>query len=86
MVLIRESTIEIAYDVEKLLDEWKIRLLLLDERILMESKSLMQKYDFLSNFDSIHLATAKHHYEKILSTDHLFLLIDEVTVEDPRDI
>ena len=86
LVLIRESTIKVAFDVEKSLDEWEIRLLPLDKEILIESKRLMKKYDFLCTFDAIHIATASHYNEKILSTDHLFPLIEDLTVENPRDI
>ena len=84
LVLLRESTKGNALNIEEVCKDWKISLLGLDEQIITESNQLMRKYDFLGTFDALHVATAIIHDEKILSTDHVFPLIDEIQVEDPR--
>jgi PIN domain nuclease of toxin-antitoxin system len=84
LVLLREATPEEAFKVEKVIKNWKIQLIPLNENILKRSKSLMQQNDFLGTFDSIHIATSLIYQEPILSTDHVFSLIPELVVEDPR--
>ncbi len=84
LVLIREENIDIALSVEDKLRNLRIKLLPLEERILLESNGLMVQFDFLGTFDALHIATAKLHKEKILSTDHIFGMIPGLSVEDPR--
>jgi predicted nucleic acid-binding protein len=86
LVLTREENIDLALSVEDKLKNLKINLLPLDERILKESNKIMGQFDFLGIFDSIHIATAKIHSEKILSTDHIFEMIPGLSVEDPRKV
>lgn len=85
LVLTRENTIEEALSVEKIISRYKIKLLPLNEKILAKSKHLIKKFEFLGTFDSLHAATALLYKEKILSTDHVFLLISKLDVEDPRE-
>jgi len=85
LVLLREATIDEAFRVEEVIKCWKIKLIPLDEKVMKRSKKLMQQNDFLGTFDSIHIATALINNEPILSTDHVFSLISELDVEDPRD-
>lgn len=84
LVLLREATTEEAFRVENVIKTWKIKLIPLDEKVMKRSKKLMQQNDFLGTFDSIHIATALINNEPILSTDHVFSLIPELDVEDPR--
>ncbi len=84
LILMREENIESALGVEEKLKNLHIKLLPLEENILSESNSLMEEFDFLATFDALHIATAKLHKEKILSTDHIFKLIPDLSVEDPR--
>ena len=44
----------------------------------------MQKFDFLGTFDALHIATAIIQKEKIMSSDHVFPLIPELGIIDPR--
>ncbi|UCF08499.1 MAG: PIN domain-containing protein [Thermoplasmata archaeon] len=84
LVLMREENIESVFRIEEKLNSLKIKLLPLDENIISESNNLMKDFDFLATFDAIHIATAKLHKEKVLSTDHIFKLVPGLTVEDPR--
>ncbi|UCE38320.1 MAG: PIN domain-containing protein [Thermoplasmata archaeon] len=86
LVLIRDENIDVALRVEDILKNLKIKLLPLDERILKESNKMMKQFDFLGTFDSLHIATAKLHGEKILSTDHIFEMIPDLLAEDPRNV
>jgi uncharacterized protein with PIN domain len=85
LVLLRETTPEEAFRVEEIIKKWKIKLIPLDEKVMKKSKKLMQQNDFLGTFDSIHIATALINKEPILSTDHVFSLIPELDIMDPRD-
>jgi PIN domain nuclease of toxin-antitoxin system len=84
LILIREENIDSALSVEEKIKNMNIKLLPLDEEVLKESNHLMGQFDFLGTFDALHIATAKLHKEKILSTDHIFELIPGLPVEDPR--
>jgi PIN domain nuclease of toxin-antitoxin system len=84
LVLMREDDIESVFKIENKLKAHKVKLLPLDEDIISESNNLMKDFDFLATFDAIHIATAKLHEEKILSTDHILKLVPGLTVEDPR--
>jgi predicted nucleic acid-binding protein len=84
LVLLREATTEEVFRVEEIIKKWKIKLIPLDESVMKRSKKLMRQNEFLGTFDSIHIATALIHKEQILSTDHVFSLIPELDVEDPR--
>ena len=85
LVLMREEDIGSVFKIEEKLKAHKIKLLSLDERIISDSDKLMRDFDFLATFDAIHIATAKYHKEKVLTTDHLFSLIPGLSVEDPRE-
>jgi uncharacterized protein with PIN domain len=85
LVLLREASLQDAFRVEDVIKKWKIKLIPLDDKVLERSKKLIQQNDFLATFDSIHIATALMNNEQILSTDHVFSLIPELVVEDPRD-
>ena len=85
LVLLRESIPKEAFSVEKEIKKWKIKLIPLDEKILNKGKKLMQKFDFLGTFDALHIATAIIQNEKIMSSDHVFPLIPELEIVDPRD-
>lgn len=85
LVLMREEDIGSVLGIQEKLKSLKIKLLPLEENILSESNNLMKDFDFLATFDAIHIATAKFHKEKILSTDHIFKLIPGLPVEDPRE-
>lgn len=84
LVLLRESIPEEAFSVEEEIKKWKIKLIPLDEKILNKGKKLMQEFDFLGTFDALHIATAIIQSEKIMSSDHVFSLIPELEVVDPR--
>ena len=84
LVLIREENIDVALCVEDKLKNLNVKLLPLDDRILKKSNELMKQFDFLGTFDSLHIACANLHGEKILSTDHIFEIIPDLLVEDPR--
>lgn len=85
LVLIREEGRDVSHSVEKVLKKTKIQLLPLNEKILEKSRELSIKYDFLGVFDALHAATSIVENETMLSTDHVFALIDEVKVTDPRE-
>lgn len=85
LVLMREANLEIVLSLEEKIEKMNIKLLPLDEKILRESKKLLLEYDFLGTFDALHIATARRYREKILSTDHIFTLISDLKVEDPRN-
>lgn len=84
LVLLREMSHKVAMGVETVLRDWNITLLPLDEDTLTEANKLMRKHDFLGTFDALHIATAILNGEMILSTDHVFSLIPEISVENPR--
>ena len=85
LVLLREASLQDAFSVENIIKKWKIKIIPLDDKVLERSKKLMQQNDFLATFDSIHIASALINNEQILSTDHVFSLIPELVVKDPRD-
>lgn len=84
LVLLRESSFNEVLRIEGTLEDWGIKLISLDETILDLSKDLMIEYKFLGTFDALHVATALHLGETILSTDHVFPMIEGLHVEDPR--
>lgn len=84
LVLMREENIQTALCVEKELKKHRIKLLPLEENMISESNRLMEEFDFLGTFDALHIATAKLHREKILSTDHILKQVPDLFVEDPR--
>ena len=86
LVLSREEGRERITDVGKAIGEKGISLLPIDGNILERSNDLLKRYDLLGIFDSIHAATAMTYGEVLLSTDHVFPLIDDLVVEDPRGI
>ena len=85
LVLMREEDIESVFNIQEKLKSLKIKQFPLDENVLSKSNKLMKDFDFLAIFDAIHIATARLHNEKVLSTDHIFKLIPNLTVEDPRE-
>ncbi len=86
LVASREEERDRVFDIGRAIRKKDIDLIPLDERVLDRSIALLKRYDFLGIFDSIHAATAMSHREVILSTDHIFPLIDGLVVEDPRGI
>lgn len=92
MITILECRIVITRDNERSkslcllekLAEFGIRMVPYDQEIERKSNDLMVKYSMLNIFDSLHIATAIVHDQAILSTDHLFPMIDEVECIDPR--
>ncbi len=85
LVLLREESNETAFSIESVLKKWNIKILELDEQMMYESKRLMKEFVFLGTFDALHIATAILHDETILSTDHVFPLVDRVRVVNPRN-
>jgi predicted nucleic acid-binding protein len=61
-----------------------IELLPVDQKVERMSDQLLKKYNFLGIFDSIHASTAIINGLTLLSTDHIFPLMEELSVEDPR--
>lgn len=84
LVISREMKRDEMYDLDSLIQVRNIRFLPLDTEVERISNHLLKKYDFLGIFDSIHAATSIVHSFPILSTDHIFPLMEELTVEDPR--
>jgi hypothetical protein len=60
-----------------------LKILPLTKEVLARSTELLSKYPKLNVFDSIHLAHAILKGERILSTDSLFDLVEEVVKVDP---
>ncbi|MFW3145324.1 MAG: PIN domain-containing protein [Thermoplasmatota archaeon] len=86
LVISRESARKDMHDMEVHFNRYNVRMLPFDERVEMLSNHLLKKYEFLGIFDSIHAATSILHGLTIISTDHIFPLIDELFVKDPREI
>ncbi len=84
LVISREEKRDHMHDTGSAIKNEKIGLLPLDERIILLSNDLLKKYEFLGIFDSIHAATSIVHDQTLLSTDHIFPLLDELVSEDPR--
>ncbi len=84
LVISREEDGEMIYDIQEKIISEKIKILPLNGKIEKYSNILMKKYNFLGIFDSIHSSTAIFHELKMISTDHVFPLIKELYVENPR--
>ena len=86
LVLNREYSREKALQVLDKIKKLKIGLISLDEEIIAKSQELIEKYNKIGIFDSIHAATAIVNSEELISTDSIFGEIDEVNNKDPRSL
>jgi len=86
LVISREDQREKIHDLNVRIMDHNIELLPVDNYVERVSDQLLKKYDFLGIFDSIHAATAIINGLTILSTDHIFPLMEELSVNDPRDL
>ena len=66
------------------INHFKIQIIPLGEKTLEKSNELMEKYPKLGIFDSIHAACSMLANETLLSTDSVFLTINELRIKDPR--
>jgi len=80
IVLLREDGREEAIKTLERINSLGLKILPLT---LAKSTELLAKYPKLNIFDSIHLAHVILEGEKIMSTDHLFDEIENVTRVDP---
>lgn len=86
LVLEREySRIESTNALDKIKKQ-AIEITIVDKKVIEKSQELMQQYPNIGIFDSIHAATALILNEKMVSTDHIFHQIVELSVKDPRTI
>ncbi len=85
LVISREMNRNRIHDIDGSIQKWNISFLPLDPEVEKVSNQLLKKYDFLGIFDSIHAATSIVHGLSIFSTDHIFPLMEELSVIDPRD-
>jgi hypothetical protein len=83
LIFAREEKLETSLLVEDKITKEHIKLLPLDEKVLTLSNDLQKRYPILGIFDSIHIGTAIINKERILSSDHLFPQIAEISVENP---
>lgn len=84
LVISREMKRDDIHDIITKIRERDIRLLPLTAEVEDLPDRLLKRYSFLGIFDSIHAATAIIHGLAILSTDHIFPLIEELSVENPK--
>ena len=84
LVISREEQRELMHDIDSKIIEAGIQLLPFNLETDEISNKLLKKYEFLGIFDSIHAATSILHELILLSTDHIFPLMEEVRSEDPR--
>ncbi|MGA1873117.1 MAG: type II toxin-antitoxin system VapC family toxin [Thermoplasmatota archaeon] len=86
LVISREEERDSIHDLSDLIKAMNIELLPMDQEVERISNQLIRKYDFLGIFDSIHAATANINDLTMVSTDHIFPLMEELSVIDPRYI
>lgn len=84
LILLREYSRKDAIDALNKIRNNKIKILEVNERIIEKSQKLIEKYPSLNMFDAIHAASAIINSEKLLSTDSVFDVIEEVNKIDPR--
>ncbi len=84
--LYREEKRDHMHDIESAIRNMKIKFLPLDEKTTLLSNDLLKKYEFLGIFDSIHAATSIIHNQTLLSTDHIYPLLDELVSRPERKI
>lgn len=84
LVLAREFGKKEILKINKIKD-FKIKLLNLDKNVFDLSNKLLRQYN-ITIFDSLHAAFCLINKEKLLSTDHIFDLIEGLERIDPREI
>lgn len=84
IVLEREYSREEANSALKKIKDFKIEIVSVDEKTLLKSQELIEKYHTLGIFDSIHVASAIVNKEKLVSTDNIFSEISEIIQINPR--
>jgi|SRR3989344_3754998 len=84
LVLSREFGRSDIFKVNKV-NDFKIKILTLDKKIFDLSNKLLKQYN-INIFDSIHAAFCLNYKEKILSTDHIFDLVENLERIDPRNL
>jgi len=77
---------EFLSSVAEMVRDQNIRVLDFEEDVFERSSELIEKYEKLNVFDSIHLAQAEKLGEPIISTDTLYPEIEEVENTDPREL
>ena len=86
LVLLREYSRKNAIGVLNKIQNLGINILPITAKTLNKSKELLEKYNNLNIFDSVHAACAILCKEKIISTDNIYSDLDELTKIDPREI
>ena len=84
LVLAREFGRKDVFRINQI-KNYKIKILSLDEKIFNLSNKLLKQYN-INIFDSLHAAFCLINKEKILSTDHIFDVIENLERIDPREI
>lgn len=86
LVLSRESAREDMDDMEAHYHRYNVKMLPFDEKVERLSDHPLKKYEFLGIFDPIHAASSIPHGLQMVSTDHIYPLIEGLSVKDPREI
>lgn len=84
LVLAREFGRKEIFKINQI-KNYKIKILDLNEKIFNLSNKLLKQYN-INIFDSLHAAICLENKEKILSTDHIFDVIENLERVDPRRI
>ena len=84
IVLEREYSRNDANEALKKINNLKIEILSVDRKIIEKSQELIDKYNRLGIFDSIHVACAVVYNESLISTDNAFDEIKEIKLINPR--
>lgn len=77
---------EHAAGVKQEVDSRGIQIVSTGPDVVEKSSAMLEKYERLNVFDSLHLSHAEVLDEKIVSTDTLYPEIDEVENVDPREL
>jgi len=85
LVISRELDRNRIFSIDEQIRTLNIQFLIFDAEVERVANLLMKKYEFLGIFDSLHAASSIVHELTMMSTDHIFPHIEELSVVDPRD-
>lgn len=84
LIYYEKGTREFLRGVQSMIRDEGVEVLSLTPEVVQRSSELLEKYERLNVFDSLHLAHSLLLEEPVISTDTLYPKIEEVESIDPR--